>query len=180
MARIQIKATQVGATLQAFQGKVPVAIRAGLQVAAQRGKTHLQQQSPVGVAGAYRAAWHVKRELNGWSLENDAPYAGVIERGARPHKVSAEGWAAIWLWVKRVLAWQVRVERADRNFYFKKRRTLEQITTDITWAIVKKIEKHGQKPRWIVRNSMPLLAKWMQHEVDRQVRQIKAPTGVGK
>jgi hypothetical protein len=167
---IQIKAGEVGAVLNALARRIPVHVERGLRVAAERGMTHLREKSPVGASGVYRAAWTVHRELGGWVIENDAPHAGIIERGARPHKVSAEGWNAIYLWVRRVLAWQIKAEKADRRFYFKRRKSLDEIATDITWAIVKKIEKYGQRPRWIVRDSMPLLTAWMGTEIERQMQ----------
>ena len=166
---IQIKPSEVGAVLAAIARRVPVHVERGLRVAAERGMTHLRERSPVGVAGAYRAAWTVQRELHGWAIENDAPYAGIIERGARPHKVSEEGWNSIYLWVLRVLKGGLVDKQKERKDRGLKRKTQAELAAEITWAIVKKIEKHGQRPRWLVRDSMPRLTQWMALEIDRQI-----------
>lgn len=58
------------------------------------------KESPVD-RGILRNAWKVVRHPDGAELVNDQPYAGILERGSRPFKISKEGLIALAGWVKR-------------------------------------------------------------------------------
>jgi hypothetical protein len=97
-------------------------------------------------------AWRVVQVDDGAHLLNDAPYAGIIEKGARPHTVSAEGRANIQRWVKR------KLQIAD-----------DKEAEGIAWAIVKKIEKTGYKGTFAIQNSMEEFRQFAAEEVLAEV-----------
>jgi len=76
-----------------------VALRA-LRGGARHGEQFLASESPVDL-GAYKAAWRTEDVADGAHLNNTAPYAGVIEDGARPHEVSKGTIAAVAAWAER-------------------------------------------------------------------------------
>ena len=168
-----IKPSQLGATLRADDKKRRRAVHVGLRRAAMRGKTHLvaetKRQGKVHT-GHFKAAWRVvrvdgqhavdKRQGAGYAILNDAPHAGIIELGARPHPVSREGYEAIRRWVSRKLL-GISAQMADEN---------EEVDA-ITRAIVRKLELHGQEPTYLVRESLPELRKMAGEEIERAIKE---------
>lgn len=82
---------------------------------------------------------------------SDAPHAGVIELGARPHAVSLEGREAIARWAMRKL------------------NLSEKEAEHAAFAIAKKIEKVGQKPRYLVRDCLDDARRYFGEELSRVV-----------
>jgi hypothetical protein len=140
-------------------------------------------------------AWQVRKQggkgFTRVSLQNTAPYSGVLERGARPHPVSAEGWLSIFRWVLRNLADEIRISKR-KHFIATARRTnvaqigpgrfavgkqsggqrlaTNRVATQITNAIVWKLNKYGQVGRYFVRDSMPKITTWAHREIKRQLK----------
>lgn len=147
-----------------FRGSTK-AVRRGALAAAHRGKTMIGHHTP-GDLGQLALSWRVQRHGRGReiaALLNDAPHAGVVEGGARPHKVSPEGWWAIYEWVERHFP-----EAADEDG------GTDQYGNDpgfsrVTWAIVKKIGREGQKATYFVRNKIPAFVRITQIEVGREL-----------
>lgn len=101
-------------------------------------------------------------------LLNDAPHAGVVESGARPHKVSPEGWWSIYEWVERHFP-----DAADEGG------GLDAYGNDpgfsrITWAIVRKIGREGQKPTHFVRDKMPVFMQIAHKEISHAIASLAA------
>lgn len=168
MSRIAIDFNRLPKALQRRSRATLAAMHRGAVRAAERYKGVLRDKTPVDT-GHMRAAWKVKvapardgaprrRELV--TVSNDAPYAGIIEHGARPHPVSRAGWESIYQWVRR--------HRAS----FGLRKATPKELASITWAIVKKIEKEGARPRYIVRDSRHLLQQFTAAEVKRLIAQL--------
>lgn len=149
------------------------AVRRGSMAAAHRSKTMISRHTPSDL-GQLAHSWGVRnmgRDSKGKfvktkymaELYNDAPHAGVVEAGARPHKVSAEGWWSIYEWVERHFPeaasedGQVDVYGNDPEF------------SRITWAIVRKIGRDGQKATYFVRKRLPALVQIAQVEVGRAI-----------
>lgn len=79
----------------------PRAVLQAMFSAAQRGRSWIIGKSPVD-RGILKNAWRVlKMGSEGVELVNDQPYAGVMERGARPFIISKAGIEALAAWVKR-------------------------------------------------------------------------------
>lgn len=78
-----------------------------------------------------------------------APHAGIVELGARPHAVSPEAREMIKEWAIRKLGLdEAEAERAS-------------------WGIAHKIATEGQKPTYVVRDSMPAAARFFGEELVR-------------
>ena len=101
-----------------------------------------------------KAAWKERSGGTGartvLTVLNDAPYAGIVEHGARPHQVSLEGRAALAGWA---------------------RRNIQGLKPGEDWAvaegIARKLAAEGQKPTFFVRNELPNLNRDMVVEVER-------------
>lgn len=185
---ITIGIDQLPRALQRGEERFAKALARGLRMGAQRGRGIIVRRTPVDL-GQLRASWKVKAHDAVAELINDAPHVSIVELGARPHKVNAEGWAAIYEWVrrhpelygeKRARSGVLRDERGrfksagDELGPFK---GLDPQITSITWAIVKKIEKHGQKPTFFVRESLEFLRRALVEEVERQLARAVAKKG---
>lgn len=81
-------------------------------------------------------------------IVNDAPYAGVVERGARPHRVNRAGRESLEDWARRQLGVSRKEARA------------------VAFAIAKKLEKEGQKGLFIVQDALPGLRATLKQEFE--------------
>ena len=93
----------VGATLKRDQELRQAATLRGLRSGARRGLPILVRATPKD-QGLAQISW--KTVMHGSvglvaTNENSAPHIGILENGARPHKVSWEGIFAIYQWVER-------------------------------------------------------------------------------
>jgi hypothetical protein len=187
MAEIEISASQVGAALRSTDARIRKGVMNGLRVAAQRGRTVLVSRSPVDM-GQFKGAWKVEKTLEGADVVNDAPHAGIIERGARPHAVSDVGVLAIEDWVRRHFHEQTRsVARQRKNYgsrakYGKKstRTTAaleQQYVHELAMKIVWKLRTKGQEPKWVVRDALPALSSWLDEEIKRALHLVSAGKG---
>lgn len=176
------------------------AIARGALRGAHRGRAIIVRETPVDQS-QLKQAWKVKPgnaallrgERVSWArfiaaslaeLRNDAPHAGIVELGARPHKVSAEGWMAIYDWVVRHRQALGLVNAAGRARRSRKGKTavhpglegggvgLDVEFAGITWAIVKKIGKEGQEPTYFVKGSLPLLLQAVEIEVEKAINEV--------
>lgn len=190
---IRIGLEQLPEALDLNERTVRRAVAVGALAGAHRGRALIVRRTPTD-QGQLRASWKVKpgaEEFDGVGanlaeLINDAPHISVVELGARPHKVSREGWLAIYEWVRRHYrgamtgagvvvytlggAGKMRPRSLGRNkkgqFHGE---NLDPDIERITWAIVTKIRKHGQKPTLFVRNSVDELRDVMAYELNREI-----------
>lgn len=100
MSTVTIDFDKLGHRLRADASGTPRAIKQAIFSGAQRGRSFIVPRSPVD-RGILRNAWRVLRTDYGADLVNDQPYAGVMERGARPFKISKADREALVGWVKR-------------------------------------------------------------------------------
>lgn len=187
MPTISIKPGQLGATIRKGAVANQKAVQQGVAVAAQRTVAHLKRISPV-YDGLFKNAWKVITSGRlGAFITNDAPYAGVIEAGARPHGVSAEGREAIREWVRKKVT-LINVYKGPgkgkQGPVHKRTRSLTRNEADgefapwvdeITNAIIHKLATKGQKGLWLVRDNLPLFYRWVREAINEQL--IKANTG---
>lgn len=127
-------------------------IMRSIQRSAERGRARLVRATPVD-QGQMRNAWRVIKKRRGADLVNDAPHAGVIEGGARPHNVSYAGRRSIERWVMRQLGV-----------------TDEKIAIAIAEKIVWKLQKYGQKGHFMARDALPHLRDFVQAEAERLLK----------
>lgn len=185
MTTYVIRPEHLPGILRAHEKRFPAAVRKGALRAAHRGRTHLVSVSPVD-QGAFKSAWRVARDAEGYPMiTNDAPYAGVIERGARPHPVSREGIENIKEWVKRKVLGGLTLAKYSAQQGRKVKRGsgsvswVDREAESIAWAIAAKLKKEGQKGLYLVQNAVPLLADWTAVEVERAVREAIDAVGTG-
>jgi hypothetical protein len=152
MATIHMTPEQLERALREQAKAFPDVMRKGATAAARRGQSHMVGKTPTD-QGQARNSWRVHHGAVP-KLENDAPHAGIIEMGARPHKVSAEGIENIAGWARRQLGLG---EKAALSF---------------AHALAKKIERVGQAPTYFVRNELKELAGLVPREVMRELRKL--------
>ena len=103
--------------------------------------------------GQLKNSFRVRRvNRNEIHLDNDAPYAGIIDLGARPHSVNKEGIEAIALWAKR------KFGLGDDEAY--------EVANAVAW----KLRKHGQKPTYLFRDAQPKLTRHVKRAVEHALR----------
>ncbi|HEY6020223.1 MAG TPA: HK97 gp10 family phage protein [Candidatus Paceibacterota bacterium] len=193
MAVIQLEASQLGARMRSDANGGPKAVQRAMFSAAQRGKAYIVGKTPVD-RGFLRNAWRVIKSADSVELINDQPYAGIMELGARPFKISSAGVWALKAWVMRMFksgrmtpqgaqhkiswkrGWDKRLATATGgsqiNKITKKRITkdqLEQQAESIAWAIAKTFEKVGMKGKRFVFANLPQLAELMDAEISRSL-----------
>jgi hypothetical protein len=180
---------ELGPALRKHQAAVASAINKGVIAGARAGRAVLVKATPTD-QGQLRNSWKVSRaRASGQAfadveLINEAPHAGIVERGARPHKVSAAGWAAIYAWVvrhRKAFGFKTKSGRAKAHKPtrgdVRTRTDIDPALASITWAIVKHIEKYGQKPTYFVRNQVDPITLLTQGEVERRLREVAAGKG---
>lgn len=182
--RITVPLDKLPDALDLNERTVRRAIAVGALAGAHRGRALIVRRTPVDQA-QLRASWKVKPgadEFDGAGeklaeLINDAPHMPTVELGARPHKVSREGWLAIYEWVRRhyrgaVTGAGVKVYTLGGAGTMRPRKNnggLDPEIERITWAIVTKIKKYGQKATLFVRNSVDDLREVMGYELHREI-----------
>lgn len=180
---------QLGARLRADKKGAPAAVQRAIFSAAQRGKAFIVGKTPVD-RGILRNAWKVVKLSDGSELVNDQPYAGIMERGARPFKMSRAGREALEGWVKRkILGGAIsRVKTPTVGMDWKSARAhqkanrktgkatkahqkwlLDDEAKSIAFAIAKHFEKVGMKGKRFVWMALPQLAELMDAEINRSL-----------
>lgn len=191
MSRFVIRPDQLPGALKTSGEASRVAVQLAAFRAAVRTQTLLKRRSRklANDRGVYANAWQVqprsvrtyrKAKLFGrreiCRVENLTPYAGVIELGARPHPVSLEAQKSIREWVRRnlrVASWskagrsggQVQTGTRMRK---KKDPELDRITKAIVW----KIQRYGQKPRYVVSGVIDQIQRFTQQMVAREIKRM--------
>jgi hypothetical protein len=196
VATITIDAGSLGARITSDHKGAPKAVSRAIYSGLQRGKAYIVGKSPVD-RGILRNAWKVIRLSNGGSeLVNDQPYAGIMERGARPFKISREGREALARWVfRKILQGSIQVQKAGRvskakylpvgvaqaraqQHKARVRAELEAEADAIAWAIAKKFERVGMKGKRFVWQALPKLADIMEEEINRSLTKFfNRPSG---
>lgn len=154
---VKIAPGQLGAVLIASVKRHRAAIDRGIQKGAALGAGLLARKSPVD-EGLFKNAWRAY----GNEIRNPAPYAGIIERGARPHLPPLE---PLLGWVERHAS-DLGVSSGD-----------EREVLDVANAIRFKIAREGQKPTWLVRDSLGQLRDIARAEIESELRRSLAQGG---
>jgi hypothetical protein len=183
---IPIDIDQLEAAIASGEERMRRAIASGALAGAHRGRAIIVKKTPVDL-GQLKASWRVKPGATEFAgpettlaeLVNDAPTLAIVELGARPHKVSPEGWLAIYEWVRRHyrggelggrgrMRKQLRTGDDKRPFHGP-----DPVISNITSAIVWRIRKRGQKPTFFIKNSLDDLRRVMAYELDRAMKTIQ-------
>jgi hypothetical protein len=145
------------------------AIEHALLSGAYRGLPEIRAATPSDTGNA-KGNWAVKRTGQAKKgatvvvaeLRNDAPYVGILDKGARPHPVSAEGRFAIERWAKRKFG------------------VSDEEAAGIAWAVARRIKREGQKPTYFARDATTLLGKLMADEANAAIVRVlsQKPRGI--
>lgn len=186
MATVTIDAGKLGARIRADHVGAPKAVDRAIFSALQRGKAYIVGKTPVD-RGILRNAWKVIRlSTGGAELVNDQPYAGILERGARPFRMSKEGLEALEGWVLRKLMsgdMHSKTTPLDNRKYKnqhgtwsarkrKKTKALQEEAKSIAYAIAKHFERVGMKGKRFVWKELPQLANLMEQEINRSLNKF--------
>lgn len=155
MATVRVEANKLAVTLRNNAKRERTLVASAALAAAHRFRAHLVQAADdAGITdtGAYRKGFKVVKAGLGSRVENSAPHAGVIERGARPHFVGARVRAMIARWARRKLG--LSKKEAESAAY----------------AIAHKISVQGSKAHYIVRDAIPVARRMFGEEVKRRLK----------
>lgn len=152
---------QAADVVMKFQRRIssPVVSRRAARRAAKRGKAILQRVTPVD-EGMAQKAWRDRATTRGAELINDAPYIGVLEKGARPFTPPFE---PIFRWVARQQ--QVSLSGVEIGPGYGQlsgaNASSEQVqmVRAIAMAVIRKIQLKGFEPRNFVRGQLKKLGK---------------------
>lgn len=123
----------------------------GILSSMHRGRGVLASRTPVD-RGHMKSAWEVKPATS--EIADEAPHAGIVEGGARPHKVNKEGREALVRWAMR----QLGVD--------------QQTAQAVAQGVINKLAKKGQKGKFIARDALPELRDMVVKEVEHRLRKI--------
>lgn len=177
---ISVTLKELPGALDKGDAAIRAAVAFGARAGAERGRAYIVSKTPTDL-GQLRASWKVRKGAGDVFAElvNDAPHIAIVELGARPHMVSAEGWAAIYEWVRR----HHRGGKLGGAGSMRPRRTLaapvgpfkgdDPEISAITWGIVRKIQKYGQPATLFVLNSLDTLRTLMATELARALERAK-------
>jgi hypothetical protein len=173
---IGIRPGQLGPMLRRQGREQAHAIARGIRRAKVRGIGVLKANTPKNDTGLLKNAWIVTES----GVQNTAPYAGIIERGARPHMMNREGIAALTEWVRRkgLVVRMVKsgpVSKARR--LTKTEASADRDVQSIVWAIVGKLKKEGQEGTFYIENSLPRLTEILEEEILDALSRSMGTTG---
>lgn len=179
MAVIPVTPKELPKELRARMKLTPKVLLQGLRLGAERSRTYIVRRTPRDT-GRLRNSWAVRTVRRGPLLKrrielyNDAPYAGIVEKGARPHGVSKEGQEAIRMWVRRhfrITSWSQPGRSGGRTATgTKMRKQSDAFLDSMVFLIVRKLREKGQEPTYFVRDAMPKIERMTKLEVDRYIK----------
>lgn len=184
---VAVDAKLAAKLVRGLESRFAKAASRGIVRGAMRARAKIQRETPKD-QGQTKASWRLERSaliatgdhvLATWT--NDAPHAGILENGARPHNVNPEGWQAIYRWVERHRSLFSGGGAAKRREDFTPApfRGPDPQIEAITNGIVRKIAREGQKPTYFVRNMLDDLTRMAEQEtqavVDAEMRAARAP-----
>jgi hypothetical protein len=156
------------------QKGAPQYILKAIEASAIRAQKYLIKKTPL-YKGLMRLAWRVERiSKSEVKLVNDQPYAGVIENGAAPFRISQKGREAIKEWVIFQIHkgnFPVRPQRNSKGQFVKPKtsQTIDQRAESISWAIAKTFEKQGIKGRKLVANNFDRIIGMINKEIEKSL-----------
>lgn len=148
-----LRAEDVSRELAAADRAAQGATRRAMLEAAAAGAEVLARGAPVDT-GRLKQSFRLRRRGEGGHPEivADAPYAGIVEAGSRPHWAPL---APLVRWVRRN-AGRLGLRGAGRNRR-SGRFTAGSSVVRVARAIQRKIARVGTRPRWFVRQRLPAL-----------------------
>lgn len=146
MTAITIDPTKVAEAIREEAKKVRGSLKIAARAAAYRLKAYLIEETDrLGITD--RGIFKNSFVVSDVTVINEAPHAGMVEMGTRPHHVGREGREALKAWCMRKLGLS------------------EQEAEGASWAIAQKIAAVGTTGRFIFRDSLPKAYEFFQEEL---------------
>jgi hypothetical protein len=183
VSTVRVTIDQVAGAISIHDKSLRAACKKAGSAAAHRLKAHLRgviKASGINDLGTYMAGIQVV----GTSVVANAPHSGIVESGARPHKVSLQGIIAIAEWVVRKLRLRTRRRASDRwrskspEREFRTRKYGWAEALGIARAIAKKIEREGQQGRYFMRDALPKARQFYHEELNRITQGVAARSAI--
>lgn len=153
-----VRIEELGATIAFDDMERRDAVKRGLYLAALIGEGIVSAATPVD-KGQAKNAWTAVPTGYGAELFNDAPHAGILELGSRPHRPPLEP----------ILRWVVRKFGTGKKS-FNDWSEIDSHLFGIAVAVVRNIEAHGTRPHYMVRNNLDKLARIAKREVEKMLQ----------
>jgi len=123
--------------------------------------------------GIYRAAWRARKDGTGAVVENRAPYAAIIEYGARPQniRIGRKMIDALAAWVRRKGIGGKTVTSASGSRRLV--RATESEARSIAWAIAKSMQRRGifgTRGLRVLEQAGRQIPRFIREEVAREMR----------
>jgi hypothetical protein len=151
MAKVfEVSAKDLARRFREIEEKRPEAIVRAIRNAATAGAEALATVAPVGVSGQFKTKLRAENHEHGAAIVDDAPYAGIIELGARPH----------WAPLRPLFEWfRYKLALADNDAW------------RAAHALQQRIASVGQKPTYFFRKRLRVLRKILREEVERALKE---------
>lgn len=183
MPVIRVEPGKLGVVIKMDARNIPKIFRKGAMMGAHRGRTHMVANSPVD-RGLLKNAWEVHPGFGNELAEliNTSPYAGVLERGARPGaKFSPQVVDDLAQWViRKILRARMAATRprARAPKIGSARWTAEQAEArSIAFAILTKWQKLGREGTFFVKAQQNKLSRFAVEEIVREINKYFASGG---
>ncbi len=137
--------------LQKFSDKSIAQKKKAVILGIQKSLPDLVAASPVDT-GYYAQSWDMHITETSAVLGNYAPYASIIENGARPHMCPI---APLLAWAKRVLKSPSQPPDYDSEVW------------GLARGVQRKIAEQGQAPKHVLENMIPTIIKNIKEELRR-------------
>lgn len=151
MSSIKINPRELAVVLRKEDARLRKAVSQAANAAARKLKTYMVRETDrkgITDRGIYKSSFVVNKNV----VSNEAPHAGIVEMGTRPHFVGKEGREALALWCMRKLG----LTYADAQ--------------SASWAIAHKIAEVGTEGRYVFRDALPKAVEFFQQELARIIK----------
>lgn len=149
----EVSAADLARKFREIESKRPQKLVVAIRRGAAAGAEALAHVAPVGVTGLFKTKLRAVETTGGAVIIDDAPYAGIIELGARPHWIGKKGIQAIRDW-----------------FMFKLGLSADEALR-AAFAMRHKIATEGQRPTYFFRKRLPVLRRILAAEVERALKE---------
>jgi len=154
MTSIKIDPKELAVVLRKEDTRLRKAVTQAANAAARRLKTFMVRETDrkgITDRGIYKNSFVVNKNV----VSNEAPHAGIVEMGTRPHHVGKEGREALKLWCMRKLDLSEKEAEAA------------------SWAIAHKIAAVGTEGRYVFRDALQKAIAFYREELTRIIKRNK-------
>lgn len=155
MPTIRVQNRQMSTVIKSDARLNRTAMGNAIEKASERFIKYLRRVSPRGATDEYRNSWETEGKGLGLRVINSAPYAGIIERGARPHPVNQKGIEKLILWARAKIT--------------NNQMEAEEIAHRIAWSI----RQNGSRAFHVLEKALPRLEELFDEIVEREIESTR-------